>query len=67
MCFAMMIGAHRRRRSTLSRPPRAARNGHLDVVEYLVSACGVDVDAKTSDGTTAFCWAAWQGHLDVMK
>lgn len=27
----------------------------------------MDIDATTSDGTTAFCWASWQGHLDVMK
>jgi ankyrin repeat protein len=26
----------------------------------------IDVDAATSDGTTAFCWAAWQGHLQVL-
>ncbi|KAL9179720.1 hypothetical protein ACHAXT_009010 [Thalassiosira profunda] len=45
----------------------AARNGHLAVVEYLVCSCGADVDAATSDGTTAFCWAVWQGHLEIMK
>lgn len=46
---------------------RAARNGHLNVVEYLVTSCKVNIDACTSDGTTAFCWASWQGHLDIMK
>ena len=46
---------------------RAARNGHLAVVEYLVSLCGADIDAATADGTTAFCWAAWQGHLEIMQ
>jgi ankyrin repeat protein len=25
------------------------------------------VDVPTDDGTTAFCWAAWQGHMDVMQ
>lgn len=45
----------------------AARNGHLDVVKYLVEECDIDVDAKTIDGTTAFSWASWQGHLHVMR
>lgn len=45
----------------------SARNGHLDVVRYLVDKCQVDIDAATADGTTAFCWASWQGHLSVMK
>jgi hypothetical protein len=39
----------------------------LFVVQYLVSSCNVDINATTSDGTTAFCWASWQGHLDIMK
>lgn len=46
---------------------RAARNGHLNVVKFLVDECGANIDAVTSDGTTAFCWAAWQGHLAVMQ
>lgn len=45
----------------------SARNGHLNVVRYLVQDCNVDINAKTVDGTTAFCWAAWQGHLEIMK
>jgi hypothetical protein len=45
----------------------AARNGHPQVVQYLVCKCRVDIDAATADGTTAFCWASWQGHLRVMK
>ena len=45
----------------------AARNGHLDVVQYLVCSCHVDVEAATIDGTTAFCWACWQGHVHVMR
>ena len=31
------------------------------------AASGAPVDVATDDGTTAFCWASWQGHLDVMK
>jgi ankyrin repeat protein len=45
----------------------AARNGHAQAVAYLVKDCEVDLEAETLDGTTAFCWAAWQGHLDVMR
>lgn len=25
------------------------------------------VDAVTADGTTAFCWAAWQGHVPILE
>ena len=44
----------------------SARNGHLHVVKYLVVEHGVDLEAATVDGTTAFCWACWQSHTDVM-
>ncbi|GFH53013.1 hypothetical protein CTEN210_09489 [Chaetoceros tenuissimus] len=44
----------------------ASRNGHLHIVEFLVSN-GADVDATTGDGTTAFCLAAWQNNVDIMK
>jgi hypothetical protein len=39
----------------------AARNGHVTVLRWLVGACGCAADAPTADGTTALCWAAWQG------
>jgi len=45
----------------------SARNGHLPVVEYLVLHCKANIDAATQDGTTAFCWASWQGHIRIMK
>jgi hypothetical protein len=44
----------------------AARNGNLAVVEYLVLHCQVNIEGATSDGTTAFCWACWQGHISIM-
>jgi hypothetical protein len=57
----------------------AARNGKLPVVQYLltwaVETSSVHyfqkkkqmLEAATLDGTTAFGWACWQRHLDVMK
>jgi hypothetical protein len=45
----------------------AARNGHLPVVKYLACEREVDVEAATIDGTTAFCWACWQGHQNIME
>ncbi|KAL7539226.1 hypothetical protein ACHAXR_009102 [Thalassiosira sp. AJA248-18] len=68
-CSCCPNQAQRGKRSFMGRTPLhwAARNGHLNVVEYLVTSCRVDIDAKTSDGTTAFCWASWQGHLEIMK
>ena len=39
----------------------------MEVVEYLVNNCSINIDAKTQDGTTAFCWACWQGHTEVMR
>ena len=45
----------------------AARNGHLDVVRYLVTEKNADVDARTFEGTTAFGWAVWRGRLEVAR
>jgi ankyrin repeat protein len=45
----------------------AARNGHLDVVRWLVDDCGCNSDTSSADGTTPFCLAAWQGHLAVCR
>ncbi|KAG7373158.1 ankyrin repeat domain protein [Nitzschia inconspicua] len=57
----------------------ASRNGHLAVVRYLVTANNKEnnknipqdkqrlLEAATQDGTTAFGWACWQRHLEIMK
>ena len=51
----------------------AARNGHLTVLHYLFNLPSSDcytpalIDATTIDGTTAFCWASWQGHIHILK
>lgn len=45
----------------------AARNGHLEVVTWLVEGCGCPADHPSADGTTPFCLAVWQGHLDVCR
>ena len=41
----------------------AAKNGHLDVVRYLVER-GADVHA---DDDEAMRWASRNGHLEVVK
>ena len=59
----------RGKRSFSARRPLhwAARNGHYEVVKYLVDHCKVNLDASTKDGTTAFCWASWQGQTRIMQ
>jgi len=37
------------------------------VVKWLVEERGCDPDRGTADGTTAFCWAAWQNHEPVCR
>ncbi|KAH9134739.1 hypothetical protein LEN26_006715 [Aphanomyces euteiches] len=44
----------------------ASRNGHLQVLEYLL-AKGASVDKRDKGGKTALHWAASNGHLDVVK
>lgn len=44
----------------------AARNGHTDVVEYLLDQ-GAKVDAKGVFGGTGLHWAAMHGHLDTVR
>eukprot|EP00516_Mucochytrium_quahogii_P006679 CAMPEP_0203756486 /NCGR_PEP_ID=MMETSP0098-20131031/9765_1 /ASSEMBLY_ACC=CAM_ASM_000208 /TAXON_ID=96639 /ORGANISM=" , Strain NY0313808BC1" /LENGTH=712 /DNA_ID=CAMNT_0050648391 /DNA_START=112 /DNA_END=2247 /DNA_ORIENTATION=- len=45
----------------------AARNGHKNILEWLVKDKHVPVDMRSSDGTTALCLAAWQGRTDICK
>ena len=58
----------------------AARNGHIEVVRYLMTLARISdqdttksipihklLEAKTQDGTTAFGWACWQRHIQVME
>jgi ankyrin repeat protein len=46
----------------------AARNGHLHILQWLLAEeQDCDVDRPTSDGTTALCMAAWQGHLGIVR
>jgi len=53
----------------------AARNGHVEVVNYLVSACDADLeqtgsvsfDGETIEGATPLWCAAAAGHIDVVS
>jgi uncharacterized protein len=44
----------------------AARNGHTEIVEYLLDH-GAAIDAKGVFGATALHWAAINGHRDVVE
>ncbi|MBO0860619.1 MAG: ankyrin repeat domain-containing protein [Chloracidobacterium sp.] len=44
---------------------RAARNGHTQVVEYLLDRCRA-IDAKGVFGATALHWAAINGHWSTV-
>lgn len=44
----------------------AAANGHLDVVEYVLSK-GVDPNASNLEKNTPLHWACLNGHVEVVK
>ena len=44
----------------------AARNGHLEMVQFLYTA-GCDLDKANNNGSTAGIWAAQNGHLEVVQ
>ncbi len=45
---------------------RAADNGQLEIVKFLVER-GVDVDARTVDGVTPLMYASQNGYLEIME
>ncbi|KAI9195414.1 hypothetical protein LWI28_014642 [Acer negundo] len=44
----------------------AAANGHLGIVEFLISR-GVDVNASNEEKNTSLHWACLNGHIEVVK
>ncbi|CAK4286852.1 unnamed protein product [Aphanomyces euteiches] len=45
----------------------AARNGHLEICQWLVLELGIPVDMPTADGTTAFHYAVWNDQLSMCE
>ena len=45
----------------------ASRNGHLEVVKYLVEKCHANVEAKDNDGCTPLRFALRHDHLGVVE
>ena len=43
----------------------ASRNGHLDVIEYLIEQ-GANIDASDFNGRTSMWIASFYGHTDVV-
>ena len=44
----------------------ATQNGHLEAVQYLVTA-GAELNSKNKYGLTALMWAAMNGHLEAVQ
>ncbi|WP_174480263.1 ankyrin repeat domain-containing protein [Spiroplasma endosymbiont of Danaus chrysippus] len=45
----------------------AARNGHTEIVNALLTKNSDIINHKTKYGNNALIWAAKEGHLDVVK
>jgi ankyrin repeat protein len=45
----------------------AASEGHTAIVELLLAAQGIHVNAKDVDGWTALIWAAEEGHAEIVR
>jgi len=45
----------------------AAREGHVEIVRYLIEVCGLDLESTDVDGETPVHGAATEGYLDVIK
>jgi len=45
----------------------SARNGQFEIVKWLLEEKKVQVDPLTEDGSTPFCLAAFQGHVEICK
>jgi ankyrin repeat protein len=46
---------------------KASLNGHLPVIEYLLTSAGADVHAQDGDGWTPLHNACSKGYLDVVR
>ena len=44
----------------------AAKEGHRDVVQFLLEQGGADLEHRDMGGWTALMWAAYKGHAEVV-
>ncbi|RXH83885.1 hypothetical protein DVH24_013130 [Malus domestica] len=56
----------KRRNFSLTALHMASANGHLQIVEYLISR-GVDLNATNEEMNTPLHWACLNGHVEVVK
>jgi ankyrin repeat protein len=45
----------------------AAEYGHLNIVQYFIEECHIDVNTKRNSGWTALHFASLQGHMDIVQ
>lgn len=45
----------------------AAKNGHIDVVAWLIEQGGADVNLRMKDGSSIFDWAVFGGNLETIS